>query len=119
MAGVMCGQDFGGTAGSGGDLSQRLLRLDLPGHGTDKALLAGILGFARDDVRIQDSLSLAEEAGLHYEFHCEDLPGALPNTARITLTGSGSKEVTVQRASVGDGNILVSEINGMAVHVTG
>lgn len=89
------------------------------GHGTDKALLAGILGFAPDDVRIRDSLSLAEGEGLHYEFRCEDLPGAHPNTARITLTGSGGKEVTVQGASVGGGNILVSEINGMAVHVTG
>ena len=44
------------------------------GHGTDKALLAGILGFAPDDVRIRDSLSLAEQKGLRYEFHCEDLP---------------------------------------------
>ena len=89
------------------------------GHGTDKALLAGILGFVPDDARIRDSPSLAEEAGLRYEFHCEELPGAHPNTACITLTGSGGKEVTVQGASVGGGNILVSEINGMAVHVTG
>lgn len=89
------------------------------GHGTDKALLAGILGFAPDDARIRDSLSLAEREGLRYEFHCEDLPGAHPNTTRITLTGSGGKEVAVQGASVGGGNILVSEINGMAVHVTG
>lgn len=89
------------------------------GHGTDKALLAGILGFAPDDMRIRDSLSLAEREGLRYEFCCEDLPGAHPNTACVTLTGSGGKEVTVQGASVGGGNILVSEINGMAVHVTG
>ena len=89
------------------------------GHGTDKALLAGILGFAPDDVRIRDSLSLAEQMNLQFEFHCEDIPGSHPNTARITLTGSGGKEVTVQGASVGGGNILVSEINGMAVHVTG
>lgn len=89
------------------------------GHGTDKALLAGILGFAPDDARIRDSLSLAEREGLRYEFHCEDLPGVHPNTACVTLTGSGGKEVTVQGASVGGGNILVSEINGMAVHVTG
>lgn len=89
------------------------------GHGTDKALLAGILGFAPDDVRIRDSLSLAEREGLRYEFHCEDIPDVHPNTARITLTGSDGKEVTVRGASVGGGNILVSEINGMAVHVTG
>lgn len=89
------------------------------GHGTDKALLAGILGFAPDDSRIRESLSLAEREGLRYEFLREDLPGAHPNTAHITLTGSSGKEVTVQGASVGGGNILVSEINSMAVHVTG
>lgn len=63
-------------------------------------------------MRIRDSLSLAEQEGLRYEFHCEDLPGAHSNTARITLTGSAGKEVTVQGASVGGGNILVSEIKG-------
>ena len=89
------------------------------GHGTDKALLAGILGFAPDDVRIRDSLSLAEQRNLQFEFHCEDIPGSHPNTARITLTGSNGNEVTIQGASVGGGNILVSEINGMEVHVTG
>ena len=89
------------------------------GHGTDKALLAGILGFAPDDVRIRDSLSLAEQRNLHFGFHCEDIPGSHPNTARITLSGSNGNKVTIQGASVGGGNILVSEINGMEVHVTG
>ncbi len=89
------------------------------GHGTDKALLAGILGFAPDDVRIRDSLSLAKQMNLHFEFHCEDIPGSHPNTARITLSGSSGNDVTIQGASVGGGNILVSEINGMEVHVTG
>lgn len=89
------------------------------GHGTDKALLAGILGFAPDDVRIRDSLVLAEQMNLHYEFHCENIPGSHPNTARITLVSSSGKDVTIQGASVGGGNILVSEINGMGVHVTG
>lgn len=88
------------------------------GHGTDKALIAGILGFPPDDVRIRDSLDHAAQMGLSYQFLCEDIPAAHPNTARITLRGSG-QPVTIQGASVGGGNILVDEINGMAVHVTG
>lgn len=89
------------------------------GHGTDRALLAGILGLRPDDPRIRDSLELAGRQGLEFEFRCEAIPDAHPNTARITLTGAGGGTVTVQGASVGGGSILVSEINGMAVHVTG
>ena len=89
------------------------------GHGTDKALIAGILGFHPDDMRIRDSLDLAGKMGLEYEFICENIPGAHPNTARITLTGADNESVTVQGASVGGGNILVDELNGMPVHVTG
>ena len=57
--------------------------------------------------------------GLEYRFICEGIPGAHPNTARITLTGAEGESVTVQGASVGGGSILVDELNGMAVHVTG
>ena len=88
------------------------------GHGTDRALLAGIMGFLPDDPRIRDSLELADRMGLEYEFCCQAIPGAHPNTARIALTGACGGSVRVQGASVGGGNILVSEINGMAVHVT-
>ena len=89
------------------------------GHGTDKALIAGILGFLPDDVRIRDSLDHAVKMGLDYAFLEENIPNAHPNTARITLTGTNGETVTVQGASVGGGNILVDELNGMAVHVTG
>lgn len=89
------------------------------GHGTDKALIAGILGFPPDDVRIRDSLDHAAQAGLDCQFVCENIPNAHPNTARITLTSADGETVTVQGASVGGGNILVDELNGMAVHVTG
>ncbi len=89
------------------------------GHGTDKALIAGILGFPPDDVRIRDSFDHAAQAGLDCQFVCENIPNAHPNTARITLTSADRETVTVQGASVGGGNILVDELNGMAVHVTG
>ena len=88
------------------------------GHGTDKALIAGILGMRPDDERIRTSLELADRCGLHYEFKTASLPGAHPNPARIALTDAQGHTSVIQGASVGGGNILVSEINGMRVAVT-
>ena len=51
------------------------------GHGTDKALIAGIMGMHSDDERIRRSLELARERGLAFSFREEDIPGAHPNTA--------------------------------------
>ena len=89
------------------------------GHGTDKALIAGIMGMHSDDERIRRSLTLAGEEGLAYAFTTEDIPGAHPNTARIHLKGENGAECEVQGASIGGGNILVTEINGMEVSFTG
>lgn len=89
------------------------------GHGTDKALIAGILGFHSADERLRSSLKLAEDAGLEFSFTTEELPNAHPNTARIHLTGASGKECILQGASVGGGNILVTHLNGMEVSFTG
>ncbi|MEH2952382.1 L-serine ammonia-lyase, iron-sulfur-dependent subunit beta [Candidatus Merdisoma sp. JLR.KK011] len=89
------------------------------GHGTDKALIAGIMGMHSYDERIRRSLTLADEEGLSYSFRAEDIPGAHPNTARIHLKGGHGAECVVQGASIGGGNILVTEINGMEVSFTG
>ena len=58
------------------------------GHGTDKALVAGILGMKSDDERIRNSLDIARQEGLEFNFRTVSIPGAHPNTARIILTGS-------------------------------
>lgn len=89
------------------------------GHGTDKALIAGILGFQSDDERLRRSLELAGELGLSYGFTTGDLPGTHPNTARIHLVGAQGGECTLQGASTGGGNILVTELDGMEVCFTG
>lgn len=89
------------------------------GHGTDKALIAGIMGMHTDDERIRRSLELAQQSGLDFHFSTTELPGAHPNTARISLTGEQGAHAVVQGASVGGGNILVSQINGMEVSFTG
>ncbi len=89
------------------------------GHGTDKALIAGIMGMHSDDERIRRSLSIAQEEGLLFSFTEEDIPGTHPNTARISLEGENGAGCVIQGASIGGGNILVSEINGMSVSFTG
>lgn len=89
------------------------------GHGTDKALAAGILGIQPDDMRLRDSLTLAKSAGLAVTFGEIDLEDAHPNTALVTLTDRLGRTVSVQGASVGGGNILITRVNGMAVEITG
>lgn len=89
------------------------------GHGTDRALVAGILGLAPDDARVRDSLQLADSLGLTYAFHEEHLQSAHPNTALLRLWGEDNVRCEVQGASVGGGNILISRINGMETQVTG
>lgn len=89
------------------------------GHGTDKALIAGIMGMATDDERIRFSPRLAREAGLSVSILPTEIDGAHPNTALITLTDATGRTVSVQGASVGGGNILVTKVNGMDVHISG
>lgn len=81
------------------------------GHGTDRALAAGVMGMATDDVRLRDALDIAFETSADDAGH--------PNTARIELGGVSGAHVAVQGSSVGGGSILVTEIDGMAVSVTG
>lgn len=89
------------------------------GHGTDKALVAGIMGMTPSDTRIRQSLELAKEQGLTVIFEKTELEGAHPNTAVITLKDAQGRSVTLRGASVGGGNIVISEINGIKVDITG
>lgn len=89
------------------------------GHGTDKALIAGIMGFHSWDERIRSSLEIAKDHGISYEFTKVNIQGAHPNTARICVKGKNGKTATVEGASIGGGNILVDKVNGMSVRFTG
>ena len=71
------------------------------GHGTDKALIAGILGFSPDDERIRDALSLAEAQGMAYSFQPVHIEEAHPNTAVIYLAGVTGRVARVRGASIG------------------
>lgn len=89
------------------------------GHGTDRALLAGIMGYHSYSPEIRDALEIAKDRGIEYTFLRENIKGAHPNTALIRYFTEDGDEGTVQGASVGGGNILVNRINGMDVHFTG
>lgn len=89
------------------------------GHGTDKAILAGLLGFQPDDERIKDSWELARQAGLVAEFQQIDLPGSHPNTAVIELVSADGKTTIVRGASTGGGRILIESVNNLAVSFNG
>ncbi len=89
------------------------------GHGTDKALLAGIMGFSTEDERIRNALEIAVERGISYQFCCVNLGEAHPNTAVLYLTGSSGKKARIIGASIGGGNVMITNIDGYDVALTG
>lgn len=89
------------------------------GHGTDKALVAGILGFSTDDMRIPNSFSLTEENGFSFQFATVNLRDAHPNTVIIRLEGESGRKIEVQSSSVGGGSIMVNKIDGIEVNFSG
>jgi len=83
------------------------------GHGTDRALVAGLLGLRPDDPRLPDSFALAEEQGMTFTIHPVELRSAHPNTAVLRLTARSGRELSLKAASVGGGRIRVTEIDGV------
>lgn len=89
------------------------------GHGTDKALIAGILGMNTDDERIRFSFEEAARQNVSINISTGIIDDAHPNTAAISLTATSGEVVSVQGSSVGGGNILITKVNGMDVSLTG
>lgn len=89
------------------------------GHGTDKAIVAGILGMDTDDPGIKYSFDTAEHRGLEFYFHTCEIEHSHPNTAFVVLTSETGRKVEVQGASIGGGNIIITKINGTPVEITG
>lgn len=89
------------------------------GHGTDRAVVGGLMGFSVDDERLRDSLSLAEAAGMKVSLRTIRLADAHPNTALINLTGQSGKTLTLEACSTGGGRILVERINGLEADFSG
>ena len=133
---VMVGPSSSHTAGAAriGAMARTLLGADVTdarihlhgsfaetgrGHGTDRALVAGLLGMKPDDLRIPNAFEEAERAGLRYTIDEIDLRDAHPNTALLELTGANGREMTVQASSLGGGRIMVNRLDGIEVNFTG
>ena len=127
---VMIGPSSSHTAGAAkiGYTAQKLLG-DIPveadiglygsfattgkGHGTDRALVAGLLGLRPDDPRLPESFALAEEQGMKFHIHPVELRSAHPNTAVLRLESRTGRVLSMKAASVGGGRIRVTEIDGV------
>ena len=136
MGPVMVGPSSSHTAGAAriGNMGRTLLgeevaRADIGlygsfaetgyGNGTDRALLAGLLGMKPDDLRIPNAYEEANRAGMAYSFRTVELRDAHPNTALLELTGKSGKKLTLQASSIGGGAIVVNKIDGIDVNFTG
>ncbi|SEF51203.1 L-serine dehydratase [Caloramator fervidus] len=89
------------------------------GHGTDRALVAGVLGMDPDDERLRNSLEIAKEKGIEVIFIPTDLGDQHPNTVKFVFYKKDGKNVEVMGSSIGGGNILITEIEGEKVEFTG
>lgn len=91
------------------------------GHGTDKAIVGGLMGFRPDDERLRTALDIAEREGLDYRFEKTTLgeEGQVhPNTVRLTVE-RGDRRHVMTGSSLGAGRILVTEIDEYPVEITG
>lgn len=88
------------------------------GHGTDRALLAGLLGCAVDSPLVRDGIAMAKASGIEYAFHTEDIDGAHPNSARFVLSGGG-RTMEAVGASVGGGAVELFELDGFKIGISG
>ena len=90
------------------------------GHGTDKALVAGLLGLAPDDLGVRDSFERAHAAGLAFSFACDREAGVEhPNTVDARIVDAEGGVLEVRGVSVGGGAAVVTRIDGIDVNVTG
>lgn len=89
------------------------------GHGTDKALTAGLLGMQTDDYRIPKSIEIAEDKGMKIAFGEAVLKEAHPNTAQLYLKGISGKTMELVGQSLGGGRINIAEIDGIETNFSG
>ncbi|MFV0517336.1 MAG: L-serine ammonia-lyase, iron-sulfur-dependent subunit beta [Aminipila sp.] len=89
------------------------------GHGTDKALLAGVLGIREDDERISKSFDIAEQMGIGFQFYSVELEGAHENSVIITFYKEEKPTTRIQGSSIGGGNVRIEKIDGYDIGISG
>lgn len=88
------------------------------GHGTDRALAAGLLGYLPDDARIPDALERAAQAGLTLTFATKDLGDVHPNTVQFSLS-TPDEQLEMLGSSLGGGIVRVSRVDGFELNFSG
>lgn len=89
------------------------------GHGTDKALVAGLLGMDTDNIRIPESFDIAREQKMEFTFSKRNIRDAHPNTALLKVEAASKRTVEVQASSLGGGRIMINKLDGIQINVTG
>lgn len=90
------------------------------GHGTDRALFGGIMGFSTDDMRIRNSFEIADQKGLAFSFTPNEIETDVhPNTVDIHMINEKNQEMTVRGESLGGGKVRIVKINSVQVDFTG
>lgn len=90
------------------------------GHGTDRALLGGMMGFETDDERIRDSFEIAEKEGIEFSFTANTVETEVhPNTVDMEIEDVTGRVLTVRGESIGGGKVRLTRINGVKVLFTG
>lgn len=90
------------------------------GHGTDRALLGGLMGFSTDDTRIRDSFRIADERGIQYKFTPNETETEIyPNTVDVNMKNAGGQTMRIRGESLGGGKVRISRINGVDVDFSG
>ena len=89
------------------------------GHGTDKALVAGLLGMEVDNIDIPRSFELEEEKGMKVTISGADLGDVHPNSVQINLKGNSGRQLEIVASSIGGGRIRICEIDGITVNFSG
>lgn len=89
------------------------------GHGTDRAIVAGLLGMTPDDMLIPKSFEIAKKKGMEFEISEINIKDAHPNTVLLQLTADEGKELEIQASSIGGGRILINKLDGIDVNFTG
>jgi len=89
------------------------------GHGTDKALIGGLLGLKPDDIRLKNAFKIAYSSGIRYSFEEIDLDSYHPNTVKFQISNYDGSETIVIGSSTGGGKVAICKINDFDVSLSG
>lgn len=89
------------------------------GHGTQFALVAGLLGMKEDDERIPQSINIAESKNIKLSFDQINLKGFHPNSVQLNLTGKNGRKLEIIGESVGGSVINIASIDGLSANFSG